>query len=289
MDWQVFSRKTVLVKFIRSDNRIFIIDGTDWHLTSLKGLDFPDVDIYTEKKAVGNGSVVTGKRINDRTVTVGAKSLNIARNEIMRAQAEAFFNPLYNYRCYYTYQGTAKWIEADLEAFSCPQENVYKPIKLTVQMYSKNPFLRSIDEFGKDIASISPMFGFPYIQTRHIAIKASVFNFAKEVLIDNDGSVETYCRAVIKASDEVVNPKLLKDGKYLRILDVMQNGDIYEVDFANYTVYKNGENAITKVDKLSSFTQMQLQVGKNKVSFDADNGDNNMSVTLYFNKLYMGM
>jgi hypothetical protein len=55
------------------------------------------------------------------------------------------------------------------------------------------------------------------------------------------------------------------------------------------TITKNGENCIGKVDRTSSFSGMVLKSGDNEVSFEADEGDANMKVVLYYNMRYMGI
>lgn len=54
-------------------------------------------------------------------------------------------------------------------------------------------------------------------------------------------------------------------------------------------IYKNGVNWIQHIDRSSTFTDMALPVGDSKIGFVADDGDTNMSVFIYFNKLYTGL
>ena len=63
----------VCIRFVRSDEREFLIDGTDWKIPS-KGLDgfgSYENDITTVDNAVGDGGIIVSDRIapKDRTVT----------------------------------------------------------------------------------------------------------------------------------------------------------------------------------------------------------------------------
>ena len=152
--------------------------------------------------------------------------------------------------------------------------------------------MRGFDEFGKNIAAIQAMAGFPYLCNPEFGgAPTGLFEFSENVILNNDGDVDTYCKVVIKARGEVVNPKIIIGGKYVRIIDIMEDGDVITVDFtANPpTVQKNGVNFIGNTDKTSSFIGMELAVGDTEVSFDADDGTNLMEVQLFYNKLYWTM
>lgn len=281
--------KPTLVKCVRSDAKEFTIGSSDWKITKLEGVDSPNFSLFTDKNAIGDGALLSGKRVDDRDVYVEAKSRFPHKNEELRARALAFFNPKYTYRLHVTYQGITRWISGELEGFSVPSGNVYQNMIMKVRFYCSDPYFRSEDNFGKDIASSQRMFGFPYIQTAKIKIVPSAFNFAKLVKITNDGDVETYCMARILFSGQTTNPKIVKDDYFVRVCDTFTSGDILEIDFANATIRKNGVNIIQKIDRGSTFTSMQLDVGTSNIGFAADTGDANMSVTIYFNKLYLGV
>lgn len=281
--------KPTLVRCVRSDTKEFTIGLSDWKITKLEGVDSPNFSLFTDKNAIGDGALLSGKRVDDRDVYVEAKSRFPHKNEELRVRALAFFNPKYTYRLHVTYQGITRWIFGELEGFSVPSGNVYQNMVMKVRFYCSDPYFRSEDNFGKDIASSQRMFGFPYIQTAKIKTVPSAFNFAKLVKITNDGDVETYCMARILFSGQTTNPKIVKDDYFVRVCETFTSGDILEIDFANATIRKNGVNIIQKIDRDSTFTSMQLDVGTSNIGFAADTGDANMSVTIYFNKLYLGV
>lgn len=135
------------------------------------------------------------------------------------------------------------------------------------------------------------MIAFPYLASFNVApfgTTGGVFNFAQQVKLVNDGDVETYCRAIFKATGDVVNPSLIISGNYVRVIDVMRAGDVIEMDFTALppTVKKNGVNYIGHCDRTSAFTDMAINVGDVEVQYSADDGDANLSVSFYYNKLY---
>ena len=248
---------SVYIKFIRSDNKTFILGTGSWRILSngLQGVDFPSFSVYSEKNAIGDGALLSGKRVDDRDIQIEAKSIDPTNNRAIRDATISFFNPKYSFKLYITYMGVTRWIEGELSGFKCPSENIHRPMKLTVKFYCKDGFLKSVDDFGKDIASISPGFGFPYIQTVSpvIPVYASIYNYNQE------------------------------------IIDTFEDGDDLVIDFENCTIYKNGVNWIQYIDRSSTFTDMGLGIGDSTMGFEADDGDAYMAVFVYYNKLYLGM
>ena len=283
----------VIFKSIRSDGKFLIFGGSnsDWMIPSngLSGIDYPKTNLYSNSNAVGDGMNISGKNIESRTVKLKAIVKNAALNSIMRKNIISFFNSKYTYSNFVTYQGVTRWINAEIDGFSCPSENIYKPCELTATFFSANPYWRSVDSFGKDIAGITSSWGFPWIDTSTIKPKPSLYNFAQSIDITNDGDVETYCVVVIKAKGPVINPIISNGTNYVKLLTSLIKDDVVIIDFENKTITKNAVNVINYVDKTSSFTSMQLNVGDNSVSFNADDGQEDMSVTIYYNKLYMGI
>ena len=245
--------------------------------------------------AIGDGGIYGSNRVAQKDRTIMAKSRNPVLNEILRKVAISFFNPKKTFKVYVTYMGVTRWCEGKIHKFDLPTENVYTPMTLTITFLFANPFLKSFDNFGKNIASVVGMCGFPYLCNitpgTPKGTTGGLFNFAQKVVFENDGDVDTYCKAVFTAKGEVVNPKLLINGNYVRVIDTMTEGDVIIVDFTKNppTVQKNGKNFIGHCDRTSAFDDMALIVGDSEVSFDADNGSNLLDVSIYYNKLYGAM
>lgn len=277
------------IKIIRSDSKSFVFDNASWGISKLTGLGCPKIQLFTEDKAVGDGSYVTGQRLSDRehgfVVTAKDKSLNAT----FRRQLIRYFNPMYTYDVYYTYQQEQKHIESKLLAPVIPSENIYKRITADITFLSVDPYFKSVDEYGKDIAAITGCFGWPYVSILNKGFLYGKYNFAQEVTIYNDGDTDVYGRFVIKATDEVVNPCLEQGDNKITILDTMVADDEYIIDLVNGKVTKNGINANNKIDRASDITSIIFKVGDNSISFGADDGDNNMQVVIYYNKLYLGV
>lgn len=283
----------VLVRFVRSDGREFTINDNHWKIPSegLEGFGSFDNDISIIDNAVGDGGIVASYRVAQKDRTITAISRNVHLAEILRDEATSFFNPKMTYKVYLTYMGRTRWAEGLIEKFSLSTGNIHRPMALMVTLLFADPYLRSYEDFGRDIASVNALAGFPYLCTVKQGSPTGVFNFASTVNLSNDGDVEAYCKVVLTANGSVINPKIIINGHYVRVLDEMVAGDVIIMDFAANppTVRKNGVNIIGRCDRTSEFDQMGLSIGDSTLQYDADNGSNLLSVSVYYNKLYSAM
>lgn len=281
----------VIVRIVRDDNSELIADDTDWGLTTIDGADAPEYELFTEKNAVGDGDTLTGKRVAARDLELEAAVMDTRFNSILRDRARRFFSPKHTYKVYLTYMGTTYWLAAELKAFKAPSERITKKQTWSAYFVALEPYWQSVDDFGQDIAAITPRWGFPYMDNPTYGVLVSLANFAKKVRFDYDGDAPAYPTIVLNASEEVRNPKIEKDGAFIRLLDTLQNGDTVTISTnpRRIRITKNGQNVLNKVDRASSFSGMQMPPGDNTFSYTADYGDNNLHVVIRYNKQYLGV
>lgn len=285
---------TIVIKR-NSDGATFGIGkGYSWKLLK-KGLDgFGEFanDITYVDNGIYDGGLITSTRMGDVDRTIKCGYIRLNENVAMRRKVTEFFNIKDTFKVYITYMERTLWAEGKLYKFDFSMEDAQDAMmELTLTFFFPNPYLNSYDDFGKNIASVIPMIGFPYMVSANTSPKGltgGVYAFSRSVTINNDGDVDTYCRVVFKADGEVVNPKLSIGEEYVRVIDTMEQGDELEMDFTVFppTVKKNGVNCIGKCDRKSSFTGMNIVKGDVVVGYDADDGESNLAVSFYYNKLY---
>ena len=140
----------VKVRFVRSDDREWSIDGSNWGIPSngLEGFGAFNNSISIVDNAIGDGGTAISKNVN--------------LMEILRDEVTAFFNPKMTYKVYLTYMGRTRWAEGRIEKFNLSTGNIHRRMKLTITVLFADPYLKSFEDFGKDIASVSGGAGFPY-------------------------------------------------------------------------------------------------------------------------------
>lgn len=283
--------RDVISRIVRSDGAELIADESDWGLTAIDGADAPTYELFTEDNATDDGVTVTGKHVKSRDLELEAAVMDTRFNDTLRDRAKRFFNPKYSYQVYLTYMGTTYWLAAELSAFKAPNAQIDEKQTWSAYFLAANPYWQSVDDFGQDIAAITPRWGFPYMDHPQYGVLVDVANFARQVIFDYDGDVPAFPTITITADGAVTNPKIVKDGAFVRLIDTLAAGDtvVIATNPRGIRITKNGANVLNKVDRASNFAAMQMAPGVNTVSYEADYGDNNLHVVIRYNKQYLGV
>ena len=278
-------------RIVRSDGAELVADGADWLLTKINGAASPGYELFTEKNGSGDGDTVTGKRVKSRELELEATCLDPSVNDILRRKALAFFSPKHTYKVYLSYMGTTHWLEAELYSHDVPNRKLRKPQTWSAYFLAVEPYWQSVDDFGQDIAAETPRWGFPYMDHPTRGVLVSVYNFEREVVFEYDGDVPAFPTIVLTADGDVTNPKIVKDGAFVRLIDTLAAGDTVVVTTAPRAigVTKNGANVLNKIDRASDFSGLQMLPGTNRVRYEADYGDNRLHAVIRYNKQYLGV
>lgn len=280
---------SITVQFIRGDGRTFAIDGATLGLVAAAGLDRANVEVFTQKSAIGDGDIVTGQRVGSRTLEFTAKARQAALNEVLRRAVTSFFTASHAYEIHIGRYGAKRYAaNCRLDSAEIPTESQHKPITLKLSFLMPEGYFLSVDGFGKNIAAIEPRCGYPFAARQGVGRIYGVYAYAQTVYLDNDGDAEAYCKAVFTARGTVVNPKLIAGGGYVRMLCSLSEGDVMIIDGKTKSVTINGANASACLDKHSRFEGIVFALGTNAIGFTADVGSNVMEVYVYYNKRYMG-
>jgi len=277
------------LQFIRGDERSFTVDGGVLGLLAATGLDQANVEVFTQKAAVGDGDIVTGSRVGSRTLEFTFKARHDSLNEVLRRAITSFFIAAQPYTIYISRYG-AKRYAADCRLDNAEVSTGGQSVPITVKLAFLMPegYFLSVDSFGKNIAGIEARCGYPYAALADYGRIYGLYAYAQTVYLDNDGDSEAYCKAVFTAQGTVVNPKLQAGDSYVRMLCTLTDGDVLVVDAKTRGVTLNGANAAYLLDRQSSFNGIVFTRGTNAISFTADVGSNLLSVYVYYNKRYMG-
>lgn len=284
----------VHVYFTRSDGQEMRFDDAPMGIVELEGIDAPKVELFTEKNAIGDGDVVTGKRVASRTIKLEASTRVIALSVQMRRLLAAFFNPVYTFDVQFVYGELTRTARGcELKAMEIPTGNIHDRLRITMTLLSPNGYLEDGGLQGGDINNVLPRMGWPFISLadRNKGFLWGVFEFAKALTFDNDGDAPTYIRAVFRAAgeDTIENPALLHGDSFIRVLTTLKPGDELEIDTEKRVVRINGVNKLNLVSKDSNFAGMKMGVGEQTFGFSADTHEDQLSVRIYYAKRYYSL
>lgn len=285
--------KQVIVKYIRDDGKEFIIDGTLFGIPNdgIEGVDFAEWNVYKENLALKDGCTITGKSYSGRPITIKFRNKIISNMDADRDNARRFFNPKHEFKLYITYRGITRWIDGVIDGVNIPTGNIYEPPEYKIGLYCADPFFKSTDSFGKDIAEVSPMWGWPWICTDEIKPVFSVFNYDPYIYIENDGDESAPLIARLTFDGPVTDPKIIQgyNEKYFQLNGTFTSDDILVIDFENGIVLRNGVKAFNLVNKNSQ--DLDIPIGLTLYSMGCSDPDDTILMHCYlsFYKRYGGI
>lgn len=279
----------------------------EFGITKYTGLESSELEISDTDNALVDGSTLDGKRIRSRIVHLEATLRDGRNNEVNRQRIIKFFNPKYTGKMTVNHSGTKRNINYELEGWTFVEpENVFSQLAIVADLKCLNPFMKNVDNFGKNMADVSKHIAFPWrvlklknpgvpAPYKGLALQGQITGYRtlkKEVVLPNDGDVPTGVQIQFVASrGAVLNPKitLTGTGQFMRVMVSMKQGDILLVDTdkRHQVITLNGVNVYQKIDRKSE--PFELAVGDNYLEYDADENYTNLDVMLYYTPLYLGV
>lgn len=290
----------VKLKITRSDGKTFNIGANEWRipndgLTNWANLPY---NVSSVEIPSADGSIVTSKRVGAVDRTVKAVSAEIEQNSKLRMAAISFFNPKYTFKVHITYMGHTRWCEGEQIGFKVSEGNIYEPVELTWTVLCSNPYMKSVEDYGKDIAEVVPSFGFPFYSALpestasvNYGFITGAHMFAKTVDIENDGDVPSGMNVTITATGDVVNPSVTVGDGTIRVICNLRQGDILKLNAETRPpqLTLNGVNVMQKLDRASNILDMAINPGGTTIGYDAESGEQFMNVTVRYNRQYLGV
>ena len=289
--------------------------GEPLDITAVTGLESSEFEISTSQNALVDGETVDGKKIKARPIHIEARFRSNADNAKNRAEIIKFFNPKYTGKALIVLMGVSRNIEYELEGWTFKKQvNMDENLKILVDLKCPDPYMLNVDNFGQNMARVTPLFAFPWRVSGHNQVAAydavdagnshylrgcalqghvaSYKVFKSDVLLLNDGDVPTGVQIRFKASrGPVTNPKITNTmtSEFVRVRVAMEQGDelVIDTDEHHQIIELNGVNTYQKIDRHS--VPFQLVVGDNYLVYDADSNYTNMDVYLYYRPKYLGV
>lgn len=258
----------VKLTFTRDDSETLSIDGEAIGLTSLEGVDAPSVELFTEKRAVGDGDVVTGQRLASRLITLRARIRDPSFNAYYRSRLTRFFNPQHAFDVRINYLNNTRIARGcRLKALSMPTGNVYEPLALMASLLCPRPLLAD---------AFTPL----------------VYLTAGEPrTLPNLGDTDAWLRVTLRAlgTQPVLNPALLVGGATVRVRASLAPGDQLTLDAERRVLTLNGANALHLLDPSSSLSDARLPMGGGELSLAADANVEGLQAQVSYFSEYFGI
>lgn len=304
------TRNTITIELTCNGKTLRMGPNEDIDITKVTGLESSELELSTSDNALVDGASVDGKKIKPRPIHIEASFKSNKNNPENRARVIQFFNPKYTGRALIINMSVSRNIEYELEGWTFgTAQNMDNKLRILVDLICPDPYMLNVDNFGKNMANISPLFAFPWRvlatratgkldyppKARGLMLGGMTMGYRtlhKEVVLSNDGDVPTGVQIqFIATRGSVTNPKITNTGtgQFMRVKVVMQQGDILLIDTndRHQVITLNGVNCYQRIDRQSE--PFQLAVGDNYLEYDADGNYTNLDVILFYTPKYLGV
>lgn len=263
-------------------------------LLDIKVLDISGIEgtHYTIKTtdSQADGQNFNSMKIEPREITILG---DIAKNDnetINREKLISFFNPKIQGTMFITRQGINRKINYRVSAAPKFETNKMADyIQFTVELQAvEEPYLEDTNNSGGFLTEITPQFAFPLAicPTKIMGYK----RYKDFMVVTNKGDKESGVIIKVTAKGNAEGIKLtLNDNEYIYIDIEMVQGDVLVINTnpRQKSVTLNGANIINKIDRYSTF--FSVKKGKNRISYEVDEGSSNLDIEVDFYAKFLGV
>lgn len=166
-------------------------------------------------------------------------------------------------------------------------------VVLQISLHCSDPWWQDVQRVITEIAESIPLahfaMAFPIDAEGNVkSLPLGEIDLNRTKSFNNDGDVAVGMDISIVAIGDVVNPSLRRNnGDFIGCNVTLHEGDEIKISThkGKKTITLNGENAINKIMRGSSF--MQLNTGEQEFTLAAENGASFCYFTVSFSKMYM--
>ena len=270
-----------------------------YFFTSITGTDGLDTNIYKINSPGQDGSTITNVTLGDRALEINGGIRGYSKTEIARYREELLrvFSPKSKGKIVYEYGDVKKAIECQVEV--APRfkklSDDYRMQEFKIDLLCPNPFWRDIATTKADISTETGNIEFP-LEIPPEGLELSIRTISFITNIYNPGDVDTPIRVRLRATGTVINPIIenLDTGEFIRVKRTLSEGDTLEINtaFGNKRIEiikpdRSRENVFHYIDYKSTF--FSLSDGDNTIKYDAEVGENNLDVSIYYTPRYLGV
>ncbi len=290
----------LLLTFKRNDGEMLQMGcGCVLKIISIKGIESAQYTLHTSSGATEHGSFVSGKKIEERSISITFGIDDQVNRETYRKQVIQFFNPLDTFTLQLNWCYRQAQIQCEVSSFNFTDiQSMWDILEGNLELLCPYPFWEDLDNFGRNIASITPQWAYPVVflnekSAHHELGKIYGYRtFRKDVELPNKGDVPTGIIIRFTATRGAVKkPKIIKvsTGEFIEVLADLKKGDVLEINTnkGSKGVTLNGENISRKINKLSTYFEIDQK--NNVIRYDAAENYTNLDVFLYYQSKYLGI
>ena len=282
------------VEIINSNGRIRFGNSKPFLMSILEGSGNISSNVVTSRSPNMHGETSWGSTYDIRTLLlkVGIRGAN--KSDTDRLYRECMHTLISTEESTIVFKNYAKEYKIKGRITNVDEGERVRCLKqFVIQIDCYNPFWSDVTELKEEIALWTPEFEFPCYFEEPVELGVRVDNLI--VNIRNDGDVESGMTIVFKCNGTVENPSFynIETQEFMKVEGVFQSGDVIRAttQFGNVGITLTRNNIESRILHLLSYDSkyLTLAVGDNVFRYDAEDGIDNLDVSIYHNNLYLGV
>lgn len=240
-------------------------------------------------------------------VNLGTREISIvgwivAENEAEMDMRKRFLNmlvnPMQNLECYYKKFVIRFTPDTSIKYGTVTKENNEVIVKFKIEGVCHNPLFENEQPIVKDAITTRGYFHFPLIiNTTDQDPPQIIFGIREPSLfinILNEGQVNIGFKVIFTArGNDIINPKIMNIStfEYIKINKTLQAGEKVEINTivgekSIIGTFQGVETSYYKYRDINS-SWLQLEVGDNVFTYDADSGKESLDISIIYNNKYL--
>lgn len=250
----------------------------DKYIKQCSGLSETSIGLDTAKNAGTDGDYVTGKSKESKAINIKVKIDNADVDYLQRYFARGAEHTLY--------VGDRKInCHTELSRIERDRDNLHSAPVLVLQLFAPDPYFYDQYDFGKNLAGVQPLLGFPWVSTVQDGFSMGYYIYDSRTIFENKGDTNVGIRVVFRASRGTASNirfTSLNTGEFVEALTEMEQDDELEISTVEGKKYihLNGKDVFNTINRQSKF--FSLAAGNNLLEYSAETGETNLDVYLYY-------
>lgn len=260
-------------------------DSCDYKLLAHSGFDAADYDVQMSEGGATDGGYISTSRFSSRTLDMkwdfGGKNGETARQSLIR-----FFSPRKELTVTATRGTVTRYIAGQTCDFAVQEKNRFAKSTVNLSILCPDPYFKASDTIQQSNTWITSALHLPM----HLPCVLGVENRTDGIEIINRGDTYADMVAVLAANAAATNPFILNrtNGKKISIVGTLNPNQsllISTVRRAKGAAINGVRCIISPESRFSEF----LEMGLNEIECGADTGGNQITATIEYTALFMGV
>lgn len=259
---------------------LVLSNSEQYDVIDVQGLTSPAAAVTTSEIAGVDGAVFNSSRIGTRNIVI---TLNIKPPiEENRIALYKYFRVKRYVKIHYINEHRDVYEEGYIETF---ENNLFGMTQQPqISVICPNPFWQDVVDTKAVFSDLTALFEFPF------SIAAAGVEFSRIDRLTsayiNVGEVPTGVVIHMHASGQVVNPTFYNNttNEFIGLIATMQTGDLITIDtnvgHKSVTLTRSGTVTNLLSSRQSGSKWVQFEPGENLISYDADDGQSYLDVTV---------